>query len=176
MSRAEKCGLGLVVAYSLLLFHDSPWNAIPCDKNKLSFFYKSVDEPDYIRPFITTRFEQGNAQVGQPGSTVFHRNYNIMMLGILLIEIFMQAKIERFRTTKEWDDVTPKTEANVNLKVAYRVAAKMDDAPHRAAIKACLEMAWFPEGQQVLMEDLNVRKGLFMNVIEPLRREQGYAS
>ncbi|KAL4948851.1 hypothetical protein BDW69DRAFT_188871 [Aspergillus filifer] len=176
MNRAEKCELGLVVAYSLLLFHDSPWNVIPYGSKMLSFFYKSVDEPGYIRPFITTRFEQGNIQVGQPGSTVFYRNYNIMMLGIILIEIFMQAKIERFRTKKECQEVTPKTEANVNLNVAYRVAAKMDDAPHRAAIKAFLEMAWFPEGQKAFLEGFNVRKGLFMHVIEPLRREQGFAS
>ncbi|KAL4916458.1 hypothetical protein BDW62DRAFT_202612 [Aspergillus aurantiobrunneus] len=176
MTREEKCGLGLIVTYSLLLFHDSPWNAMPWDKNKLSFFYKTEDEPDYLRPFITTHFEQGNTEVGHRGANVFHRNYNILMLGILLIEIFMQAKIERFRTRQERDEVQPTTEANINLKVAYRVTEKMDDAPHRAAIQACLDLYWVLEGQRVLLDDLDVRKGLFENVIGPLKREQGYAS
>ncbi|KAL4931108.1 uncharacterized protein BDV17DRAFT_257106 [Aspergillus undulatus] len=176
MTRAEKCGLGLIITYSLLLFHDSPWNVVPWDKHNLSFFFKTADEPEYLRPFITTRFEQGNSEVGQTGANAFHRNYNILMLGILLIEIFMQAKIERFRTKQEREEVNPKTEANVNIKVAYRVVKKMDDAPHRAAIKACLELDWLPQGQKVLLEDLDVRKGLFANVIEPLRREQGFAA
>ncbi|KAL4940181.1 hypothetical protein BDV06DRAFT_224356 [Aspergillus oleicola] len=177
MSRAEKCGLGLVLTYSLLLFHDSPWNTMPWDKNKLSFFYKAADEPDYLRPFITTRFEQGNnAEVGHPGEHVFHRNYNILMLGILLIEVFMQAKIERFRTRQEQEEVGPNNEANINLKVAYRVVTKMDDAPHRAAIRACLELDWVSQGQRVRLEDPEVRKGLFVNVIEPLKREQGFAT
>ncbi|KAK2761348.1 hypothetical protein FQN54_001870 [Arachnomyces sp. PD_36] len=176
MSRAEKCDLGLIVTYSLLLFHDSPWNAMPWDKNKLSFFYKSIDEPDYRKPFLTTRFEKGNNEVGQRGANVFHRNYNILMLGILLIEIFMQAKIERFRTEQERKEARSETEANIDLKVADRVVKKMDDAPHRAAIRSCLELDWFPEGQKVLLEDQDVRKGLYENVIEPLKREQDFAS
>ncbi|KAL2846942.1 hypothetical protein BJY01DRAFT_212890 [Aspergillus pseudoustus] len=176
MTRAQKCELGLIVTYALLLFHDSPWNAIPWDKNKLSFFYRAVDEPDYLRPFITTRFEKGNTEVGTRGENVFHRNYNIFRLGILLIEIFTQSRIERFRTAQERREVRPGTEANTDLRVAYRVVEKLDDVPYRAAIKSCLELDWFPEGQRVLLEDLTVRKGIYENVIEPLKREQGFAS
>jgi hypothetical protein len=176
MTRAQKCELGLMVTYALLLFHDSPWNAIPWDKSKLSFFYRTVDEPDYLRPFITTRFERSNPEGGAQGKNVFHRNYNILRLGILLIEIFTQSRIERFRTSQERREVRPETEANIDLQVAYRVVDKLDDVPYRAAIRSCLDLDWFPEGQKVLLEDLAVRKGIYEYVIEPLKREQGFAS
>lgn len=150
MSQVEKCGLGLIITYSLLLFHGSPWNALPWDKNDISFFHKATNEnpePDYLGPFITTRFEKANTEVGKPGgkASVFHRNYNIMMVGVFLIEIFKESRIERFRTQQEQEEANPNTEANVNLKVAHRVAKKMDDAPHRAAIRACLDIHWIPE-------------------------------
>ncbi|KAL2865948.1 uncharacterized protein BJX67DRAFT_356822 [Aspergillus lucknowensis] len=176
MTRAQKCKLGLMVTYALLLFHDSPWDATPWDKNKLSFFYRTVDEPDYLRPFITTRFERGNTEVGARGENVFHRNYNILRLGILLIEIFKQSRIERFRTPQERREVRPENEANVDLRVAYRVVEKMDDVPYRAAIWSCLDLDWYPQGRRVLLEDLAVRKGIYEHVIEPLKREQGFAS
>ncbi|KAL3463085.1 hypothetical protein BJX64DRAFT_287818 [Aspergillus heterothallicus] len=159
MTRAQKCELGLMVTHALLLFHDSPWNAIPWDKNKLSFFYRAADEPDYLRPFITTRFDKGNIEVTR-GDNVFHRNHNILRLGILLIEIFTQSRIERFRTAQERKEVRPETEANIDLRVAYRVVGKLDDVPYRAAIKSCLDLDWFPQGQKVLLEDLTVRKGI----------------
>jgi hypothetical protein len=176
ITRAQKCELGLIVTYALLVFHDSPWDALLWEKNKLSFFYRTVDEPDYLRPFITTRFDEGNTEVGLRRENVFHRNHNILRLGILLIEIFTQSRTERIQIAQERREVRPETEANIDLQVAHRLVEKLDDVPYRAAIRFCLELDWFLEGQRVLLDDLTVRKGIYDNVIEPLKREQGFAS
>src|ERR1700712_382286 len=53
----EKRQLALICAYSLLLFHNSHWLRKGWDKSKLSFFYKLDSDPDYARPYISTRFE-----------------------------------------------------------------------------------------------------------------------
>jgi hypothetical protein len=167
----EKRELALTCAYSLLLLHDSPWLSRGWGKDELFFFYKTDTEPDFQRPFLSTRFELPAREVGQAGSGAFHPNSNILALSILLIEIFNEKPIESWRTVKEKAMVTPKTSANTDLNVACRVAKKMDDFPHRSAIEACLDVDWLLEGRRVVLEDADTRAGLFARVIDPIERE-----
>ena len=139
-------------------------------KQELYFFFKRDSEPDFQRPFLSTRFELPAREVGQTGSGAFHPNSNILALGILLIEIFNEKPIESWRTAKEKAMVTPKTSANTDLNVACRVVKKMDDSPHRSAIVACLNVGWM-EGRKVDLEEPDTRAGLFSNVIDPIERE-----
>jgi hypothetical protein len=89
MGPQEKRQLALICAYSLLLLHDSHWFSKGWDKSSLTFFYKLDNEPDYVRPYISTRFEipdrkggeRGTEifqiparEVGERGTGVFHRN------------------------------------------------------------------------------------------------------
>ena len=49
----------------------------------------------------------------------------------------------------------------------------MDQSPYRSAIEACLDLDWLPEGRKVTLEDVEVRSGLYSNVIQPLEKELG---
>jgi hypothetical protein len=202
----EKRELALICAYSLLLFHDSRWLRKGCDKTKLSFFYKLDSDPDYARPYISTRFEIPDRASGRKGiegavretvdglmgkedgeeskekgdnnteddnkvPEVAHRNFNILALGILLIEIFNEKQIENWRTKVERETVTVKTEANINLAVANRVVRKMEKSPSTSAIEACLDLDWVPEDQDVNLEDAEIRSGLYLRVVQPLEDE-----
>ena len=176
MGPREKRELGLICAYSLLLLHDSPWLSKGWDKTNLSFFYKLDNEPDFLRPYLSTRFEVPAREVGQIGSGVFHRNSHILALAILLVEIFNEKPIEIWRNAQERTTITASTEPNINLKVASRVVKKMDQSPYRSAIEACLDLDWLPEGRKVTLEDMEVRSGLYSNVIQPLEKELEYIS
>ena len=120
MEPREKRELGLICAYSPLLFHDSPWLSKGWDKT-MSFFYKLDNEPDFLRPYLSTRFEVPAREVGQIGSRVFHRNSHIL---VLLVEIFNEKPIEAWRNARERTTITASTEPNINLKVASRVVKR----------------------------------------------------
>ncbi|KAF2492888.1 hypothetical protein BU16DRAFT_514136 [Lophium mytilinum] len=171
MGPLEKRRLALICSYSLLLFHDSPWLSRGWNKSNLSFFVNLQNEPDYTRPYLSTRFESPARQVGQPNSGVFHPNSNILTLGILLIEIHNEKPIECWRSTQERSNLTAATEDNLNLIVADRIVKKMDASPYRSSVEACLDLTWVQGGQSVRLDDAETRNGIYANVIEPLERE-----
>ncbi|KAF2727512.1 hypothetical protein EJ04DRAFT_581990 [Polyplosphaeria fusca] len=174
MGPKEKRELAVICAYSLLLLHGTPWLSCGWDKTNLSFFYKLTgDEPDFTRPFISTRFEQHARQISQSGLTVFHRNSHILALGILMIEVLNEKPIECWRTGAEIESVSPETEATINWLVADRIIKKMDNSPSKTAISACLNLDWIPQGRRVELEDTDVRDGLYKHVIQPLEVEIG---
>ena len=177
MGPVEKRELALICTYSLLLFHGSPWLSHGWGKSALSFFYKLDGDPDYRRPFLSTRFEDPVRELGgHAGSEVFHRNSNILALGILLIEIFNEKPIESWRNPAESATVTPSTEANTNFMVATRVVRKMESSPSRSAIEACLMIDWVSAGRKVRLKDLDTRVGFYDNVIEPIQEEMEWIS
>ncbi|ORY18182.1 hypothetical protein BCR34DRAFT_655920 [Clohesyomyces aquaticus] len=171
MGPYEKRELAVICAYSLLLLHDTPWLRAGWDKSSVSFFYKPNHEPDFTRPFISTRFEKPAIEIGSRASGVFHRNSHILGLGILFIEIFNEKPIESWRNPQERVFVSPETEAMINLLVADRVVKKMDRSLSRSAVEACLDLDWAPQGRLVKLEDPEIRNGLFKNVIQPLEAE-----
>lgn len=171
MGPYEKRELAVVCAYSLLLLHGSPWMSSKWDKTKLTFFVKPNHEPDFVRPFISTRFESPAQQIGSGDSGAFHRNSHILALGILLLEILNEKPIERWRRNEERAMVSPENEATLDWLVASRVVQKMDRSLSRAAVEACLDLDWIPMDQPAGLEEPEVRNGLFKKVIEPLEAE-----
>jgi hypothetical protein len=171
MGSYEKRELAVICAYSLLLLHDTPWISAGWDKSSLSFFFKQDHEPDFARPFISTTFETTARPIGSTTAGVFHRNSHILALGILLLEIINEKPVERWRKPAEEATVSADTEATFNLVVAQRTVDKMDDTPSTAAIQACLNLDWIPQGRPVKLEDPIVRDGLFEKVIQPLEVE-----
>jgi hypothetical protein len=128
-------------------------------------FFKDEDEPDVHHPFLSARF--GDSQTScDSARNMGHANPNILALGILLIEIFNERPIERWITRKE--RCNPSTTV---WMAADRVVKKMDQSPSREAIEACLDLHWIPAGRSAELEDSEVRKGLFENIIAPLMQE-----
>lgn len=171
MGSYEKRELAVICAYSLLLLHDTPWFGNGWSKSSLSFFFNINHEPNFSRPFISTRFETPVHHVSRDDPGKVHRNSHILSLGILFIEIFLEKPIEVWRTAEEQTLVSADTEEMINLVVADRIARKMDNAPSRSAIQSCLDLDWIPIGQEATLENPQVRIGLFENVIQPLEAE-----
>ncbi|EKG21480.1 hypothetical protein MPH_01201 [Macrophomina phaseolina MS6] len=164
---SEKRKLALIFAESLLLYHDSKWISNGWAKDDICFFFRSEDEPDINHPFLSAQFERCPVTPDPFRNLSHHRNPNLLALGILLIEIFNERPIEKWRTKKELDNPNAATV----WMVADRVVKKMDRSPFRNAIEACLDLNWIPTGRAANLEEQDIRKGMLEYVIAPLKQE-----
>ncbi|KAH7043809.1 hypothetical protein B0J12DRAFT_578316 [Macrophomina phaseolina] len=164
---SEKRKLALIFAESLLLYHDSKWMSNGWAKDDICFFFRSEDEPDINHPFLSAQFERCPVTPDPFRNLSHHRNPNLLALGILLIEIFNERPIEKWRTKKELDNPNAATV----WMVADRVVKKMDRSPFRNAIEACLDLNWIPTGRAANLEEQDIRKGMLEYVIAPLKQE-----
>ena len=83
-----KRALGLIFAYSLLLYHDSRWLPRGWNKDDIVFFRKGDNLLDTEYPFLAPSPRGGD------WAKIDHHNQEIMALGILLVEIFDKNPIE----------------------------------------------------------------------------------
>ncbi|KAF4538968.1 hypothetical protein BFW01_g8239 [Lasiodiplodia theobromae] len=175
----EKRTLALIFAESLLLYHDSAWmsaNGGGWAKDDICFFFQTEDEPDVAHPFLSARFDNASITRKDPfRNASLHRNPSILALGILLIEIFNEKPIEKWRTPRERKDPAVAA-ATTAWMVADRVVKKMDQSPSREAIEACLDLDWIPAGRGAGLDDQETRMGLLENVIAPLKQEMKWLS
>ncbi|KAK0654138.1 hypothetical protein DIS24_g5497 [Lasiodiplodia hormozganensis] len=175
----EKRTLALIFAESLLLYHDSAWmsaNGGGWAKDDICFFFQTEDEPDVAHPFLSARFDNASITRKDPfRNASLHRNPSILALGILLIEIFNEKPIEKWRTPRERKDPAVAA-ATTAWMVADRVVKKMDQSPSRDAIEACLDLDWIPAGRGAGLDDQETRMGLLENVIAPLKQEMKWLS
>ena len=73
----EKRMLALILAYSLLQLCGSPWLNETFSKEHISFFFKSENEPDYERPYISTHFDELSTVASARDMNQLHRNPSI---------------------------------------------------------------------------------------------------
>lgn len=162
--------LALILAYSLLQLCGSPWLNEPFSKEQITFF-KSADELDYDRPYISTRFDESTTAAKRPDMNRLHRNPSILSLGILLLELHKERPIEAYRKP---DDLINGTQVNVNTDytVVDREVKKLKDCSldYQEAIQACLDMPWKPTGR-ISMDDPATRNGVYDCIIRPLEDE-----
>ena len=170
----EKRMLALILAYSLLQLCGSPWLSETFSKEQITFFFKSADEPDYDRPYISTRFDESPTAAKGPDMNRLHRNPSILSLGILLLELHKEKPIIAYRKP---EDLINGTEVNVNTDytVVDREVKKLKDCSlgYQEAIQACLDMPWKPTGR-ISMDDPATRNGVYEAIIRPLEDELKY--
>lgn len=166
-SLVEKRELALVFSYSLLVFHDSGWLDRGWLKENIYFFRKSEDEPDLEFPFLSANFSSILTTASQPTGVLFHRNPNILTLGVILIEIFNEKHIEGWRTARDRRCPGP----NTDTIVADSIVKKMGQGPTKQAIETCLRMDWVDQNHSAELNDPDVRDGLLRYVIAPLEQE-----
>lgn len=168
MSRREKLKLAITLSYSLLFLHDSAWVSRGWKKEDLFFFYKREDEPDYESPYLSARLTNSRKLLNNDkgsGAPV-PSSEGILTLGILLLEIFEEKPIERWRTLKDKKHLN----AFTDRYVAERMVEKMDSSPSQAAVRACLD--WMKKFRsEISLEKQEVRLELFERVIAPLEEE-----
>ena len=161
--------LALVMAYSVLPVHESPWLSDRWSKERMHFF-STKSGVDLRHPYMSVSFDQFPSGGEPPDLNCFHGNAGILRLGILLIEIHLWSPIGEFYTPEDRARLTPNTE----LHVARRVArSSMPDCSqeYRDAIDACLKVPWVPSGYRVSLEDPETQTGIFGDVVQPLERE-----
>jgi hypothetical protein len=167
----EKRMLALILAYSLLQLCGSPWLNETFSKEQISFFYQTEDEPDYERPYISTRFEELSTVASGPDMNRLHRNPSLLSLGILLLELHKERPIEAYRKPEDLIDGTA-VNVNTDYTVADRKVKKLRDCSldYQEAIQACLDMPWKPTGR-ISMDDPATRNGVYDAIIRPLEDE-----
>ncbi|EYB25191.1 hypothetical protein FG05_08146 [Fusarium graminearum] len=163
----EKRRLALIFAESLLLYHGSDWLQPGWVKDDIYFFFKTEDEPDLKTPFLSARLNVPGSGQFLAGSMAYHTNPSILALGVLLIEIFNERAIEKWRTAKERSNSNT---ATLQI-VADRIVNKMDSSGSTKAIQACLSLDWIPVGRSAGLDDAETRTGFLKNVIWPIKQE-----
>lgn len=177
LSLKVKRRLALIFANSLLQLHEDSWLGRDWNKEKILFFYESIDKPDYLRPYITTNFQnlRSSSDLTIPKLNIFHPNLSILALGILLIELHTKKPIEFYRSA---NDLTNDQDANANtdLSVADRVVKSLEDCSfnYKRAIQACLDTPWTAAGERVSLDDPVVVSGMYEDVVRPLEDEIAY--
>ncbi|SCB65566.1 unnamed protein product [Fusarium graminearum] len=163
----EKRRLALIFAESLLLYHGSDWLQPGWVKDDIYFFFKTEDEPDLKTPFLSARLNVPGSGQFLAGSMAYHTNPSILALGVLLIEIFNERAIEKWKTAKERSNSNT---ATLQI-VADRIVNKMDSSGSTKAIQACLSLDWIPVGRSAGLDDAETRTGFLKNVIWPIKQE-----
>ncbi|KAM0387089.1 hypothetical protein ACHAQC_011013 [Fusarium culmorum] len=163
----EKRRLALIFAESLLLYHGSDWLQPGWVKDDIYFFFKTEDEPDLKTPFLSARLNVPGSGQFLAGSMAYHANPSILALGVLLIEIFNERAIEKWKTAKERSNSNT---ATLQI-VADRIVNKMDSSGSTKAIQACLSLDWIPVGRSAGLDDADTRTGFLKNVIWPIKQE-----
>ena len=167
--------LALILANSLLQFHEGVWKSREWSKGHITFCYESADSLDYRRPYVTTYFDSSDSERKPLDLNTFHRNPSILALGILLIEIHTGSPIESFRSANDLSN-GQEVNANTDWTVADRVVKSLDDCSlgYKGAIQACLDTPWVPAGQRVSLEDPLTRSGVYSDIVQPLEDELEY--
>ncbi|CAF3489539.1 unnamed protein product [Fusarium graminearum] len=163
----EKRRLALIFAESLFLYHGSDWLQPGWVKDDIYFFFKTEDEPDLKTPFLSARLNVPGSGQFLAGSMAYHANPSILALGVLLIEIFNERAIEKWKTAKERSNSNT---ATLQI-VADRIVNKMDSSGSTKAIQACLSLDWIPVGRSAGLDDAETRTGFLKNVIWPIKQE-----
>ncbi|KAF1810424.1 hypothetical protein P152DRAFT_451168 [Eremomyces bilateralis CBS 781.70] len=177
----EKRILAVILAHSLLHFCDSPWmrhgTRSSWNKHHISFFYKSKDDVDLIRPYVTTDFQPIQDRE-DPAEAMYrlHPNPSVLALGVLLLEIEQQAGIE---SKRENDDLTAEKQEHVNsdLLTALRLFGEQQDDVYEGfhqAIDACLNCQdYFQQfdTEEMDLENDDFREAVYNEIVAPLELE-----
>lgn len=166
----DKWTLAVVLAHAVLHCYGGPWLRTDWSKEHVSFFKKdSTQKLDLSRPFLAVDFEEHPLGDNQQNNVfAHHSNPLLLSLGILLLEVIKETRIESHWTA---DDLTDGLHPNVNtnLTTALRLLENSNEdlvMGYRKAVRACLE---WDSTESTGGEDWNMR--LYEAIVEPLERE-----
>ena len=169
----EKRILAVILANSLLQLCESPWLGKEWNTEDISFFYRSTDQIDLKRPYLSTCFQDLQDNDDPNAMLRIHPNQSILSLGILLLEIQLGKSIESQRSS---DDLIDGQTVNVNtdLTTALRLLENsVDDIyeDYRMAIQACLDCNFATADQALDLNNAEFREAVYKNIVAPLEQE-----
>jgi len=185
----ERRILAVILAHSMLHFCESPWMSREWNKEHITFFRKArdrregIDVFDLSRPWLSPSFDE-NACVGEDDVSQLYRihpNPSVLALGILLLEIELNAGIEKYRDAEDAEKLPQSFSSNSNadLFVAQRlidpdsqdhVLDRLCDA-YCKAINACLYCQFVEPGTSTSLDDEDFRQAVYANIVRPLEDE-----
>lgn len=170
-----RCCLSMIIARAVWQFYDSEWMIRDWTKEQVHFpLYLRANESDEVniyasKPFLTARFE--TASEPNPVKGRIHKCPKILALGILLLEIELDVKIETKRLKKHL-----RANGQPTLNTDYYAAMdlyKTEDwngrdthTPHKEVIGYCLDASNF----RGLTNTFDQREALHKNVVVPLEK------
>jgi len=168
----NKRRLALIFAYALPRLHGGSWLR-KWSKDQISFLNSASNVLNYDHPYLSAHFFRSTPAPEPIDVNVFHRNPNLLSLGILLIEVDTLKPISNHRNQIE----NSAPNANTDMLVAERVVKTMDGCSpnYRYAIEACLDTKWVTQSE-VSLEDKTTLAGYYDRVVLPLENEWRYLS
>ena len=183
----ERRILAVILAHSMLHFCESPWMSREWNKEHITFFRKArdrregIDVFDLSRPWLSPSFDENDC-VGEDDLSPLYRihpNPSVLALGILLLEIELNASIEEYREDAEKLPQNFSSNSNADLFVAQRlidpesqdhVLDKLCDA-YCTAINACLYCNFVDPDTSTSLDDEDFRQAVYANIVRPLEDE-----
>lgn len=170
----ERRILAVILAHSLLHFCDSPWLSRNWNKHHLSFFFRGQGtQLDLQRPWVATGFEPFMPDDDVDRFQRIHPHPSILSLGILLLEIELQAAIESVRIDEDLS-AESEVDCNTNFFTAERLLRKMSQdvfENYRRAIDNCLTCRFVEPGGLTNLDDDEFRQAVYENIVMPLENE-----
>lgn len=180
----ERRILAVILAHSMLHFCESPWLSREWNKHHITFFRRTRDQRgedifDLSRPWLSASFIDSIKEEENDLSQLYniHPNPSVLALGILLLEIELNAAIEDYDN----GDVVPTgfAKSNTDLFTAQRLLDPdseehvIDRIPdkYRQSIQACLECNFVDLGLPASLEDEEFRQAVYSNIVRPLEDE-----
>ena len=161
--------LAVTLAHAVLTYCESPWLKEGWAKDHITFLSRETSGPELHRPFLLTTFHSPGVtelDTGLKLLKVFHPSPTLLSLGIMLLEIHLNAPIE-----ERWsaDDLTDGVQnANTNFTTALRLLHDLEGDiydGYRTAIEACLKFK---------QEDLSkerLQQEIYDRIVAPLEQE-----
>lgn len=180
----ERRILAVILAHSMLHFCESPWVSREWNKHHITFFRRARDQRgedifDVSRPWLEPSFTESAKGEEKDLSQLYniHPNPSVLALGILLLEIELNAAIEAYDN----GDAIPTgfAKSNTDLFTAQRLLDPesdehvLDKIPdkYRQSIQACLECNFVDSGFPASLEDEDFRQAVYGNIVRPLEDE-----
>ncbi len=172
----DKRILALILSKALLQLGGGPWIGEKWSKESI-FFFGQVDSPLAInihKPYIATEFQRSTfTEKLDDDWDRPHAHPSILALGILLLEIELNARIESMRNPEDLIDGTYPN-PTTDLITAWRMlkspkCAKSVHDGYKTAIRACLECNFIPPG--TTYSDPEFWDAVYLNVVVPIETE-----
>jgi hypothetical protein len=160
-----KWALAVLLAYTLLYLYGGSHFRGLWKRENISFFHDGVRIP--LRPFFGATLpddafrRRGNA--ASPGSQ--HRHPDILMLGVMLLEIYLGKRLESFLEME--GDITEENDLYLKAWKAYKqLKFEKTSWRYKKAILACIDTQCFPAAHE--SDGKKMRSEIFQRIVKPL--------
>ncbi|KAL8650705.1 MAG: hypothetical protein Q9226_005028 [Calogaya cf. arnoldii] len=170
--RRTRLSIAVTLAHSMLQLHTGPWLHESWGKKDICFLKDQKDTIYPEHPFLVRQISTNDAE-SKVTSTATSRgcNTSLLSLGILILELWFNDRIEAQPFYKQYQD----QEGNDNEYTAFNAAQKwQEQAMEEAGLdlhnptRRCIYCAFGAASQD--LEDEELRRAVYSEVVQPLEK------